>query len=100
MTLTDKVNLGLISTTALVVVWVFSTFASAADLEEFKEEQKTLVTELLVDQWYGQFYDRLDDRDEAVEEDNVELAAEYNRQMEKLRAKICEQDSEWERCDD
>lgn len=100
MTLTDKVNLGLISTTALVVVWVFSTFASASDLEDFKDEQKVLVGELLLDQWYGQFYDRLDDRDEAVEEDNTELAAEYNRQMEKLRAKICEQDPQWERCDD
>ena len=87
------INMGLLwgsmTTTATVVLWMFTTFASAADVEEIK-----------LDQWYGQFYDRLDDRDEARDEGNEELAREYQRQMERLRAKICEQDPEWERCDD
>ena len=48
---------------------------------------------------YGQYYDRLDDRDESLAEGNHELAAEYERQMERLKAKICEHDPEWERCD-
>ena len=89
LTLTDKVNFGLIALTASAVLWMFSTFASAADVEEIK-----------LDQWYGQFYDRLDDRDEAVDEGNPQLAAEYERQMERLKAKICEADPEWERCDE
>jgi hypothetical protein len=89
MTLTDKINLSMISATAAAVIWMFSTFASAADVEEIK-----------LDQWYGQFYDRLDDRDEAVAEGNAKLAAEYERQMERLKAKICEADPEWERCDE
>ena len=74
---------------AAAIIWMFATFASAADLNEVK-----------VAVWYGQFYDRLDDRDEAVDEGNEDLAEEYERQMEKLRAQICEADPQWERCDD
>ena len=87
--LTDKLNLGLITLTASAMVWIFATFASAAEVEEIK-----------LDIAYGQFYDRLDDYDEALAEGNEALAAEYKRQMERLKAKICEADPEWERCDD
>ena len=73
--------------TAAAVIWMFTTFASASDLNEVK-----------VTMWYGQYYDRLDDRDEAVAEGNEGLAKEYERQMEKLKAQICEVDPEWERC--
>ena len=87
----ETINLGSIWTmlagTAMAVAWMFATFASAADLNDVK-----------VSVWYGQFYDRLDDRDEAVDEGNEELAKEYERQMEKLLAQICEVDPEWERC--
>jgi len=48
--------------------------------------------------WYGQYYDRLDDFDEATEEKNEDLAEEYARQMEKLKANICAVDDAWERC--
>lgn len=89
LTLTDKLNFGLISITAAAVVWMFTTFASAAEVEEIK-----------IDIAYGQFYDRLDDYEEALEEGNEELAAEYKRQLERLKAKICEADPEWERCDE
>ncbi len=89
MTITDKLNFGLISATAAAVIWMFSTFASAADVDEIK-----------LDQWYGQFYDRLDDRDDALEDGNTELAQEHERQMDRLRAKICEEDPKWERCKD
>lgn len=87
LNLTDKINLSLIGLTASAVVFMFTTFASAAEVDEIK-----------LDIAYGQFYDRLDDYDEAKEEGNEELAAEYERQMERLRAKICEEDPEWERC--
>lgn len=89
MSLTDKVNLALISGTACAVIWMFTTFASASEVEEIH-----------LDISYGQFYDRLDDYDEAVDEGNEELAKEYARQMERLKAKICESDPEWERCGD
>lgn len=75
--------------TVLVVVYMFNTFATASD-----------VAEISLSIWYGQYYDRLDDRDEAVDEGNEELAKEYARQMEMLLAKICEADPEWQRCDD
>ncbi len=75
--------------TVSVVLWMFATFASAAELEEIK-----------TDVAYGQYYDRLDDYEEAQGEGRDELAAEYYRQMERLKAKICEADPEWERCDD
>jgi hypothetical protein len=89
LTKVDKVNLSMIAATASAVIWMFATFASAADVNEIK-----------LDQWYGQFYDRLDDRDEAVDEGNAKLVAEYERQMERLKAKICEADPKWERCKD
>ena len=75
--------------TVLAVLYMFNTFATAADVNEVK-----------VSLWYGQYYDRLDDYDEAMVEGNQKLAQEYARQMEKLRAQICEHDPEWERCDD
>jgi hypothetical protein len=74
--------------TAGAVLFMFSTFATATEVEDIK-----------LDIAYGQYYDRLDDYEEALAEGRPELAAEYKRQMERLRANICEQDPEWERCD-
>ena len=87
----NKINVGLIWTaitsTVAAVLWMLSTFASAAEVNELK-----------LDIAYGQFYDRLDDYEEALDEGREELAAEYLRQMERLRATICAKDPEWERC--
>jgi len=87
------INLGLmwtaITSTIAAVLWMFTTFATAAEVDDIKPSIA-----------YGQYYDRLDDYDEALEEGNMELAREYERQMERLKAQICEQDPEWERCDD
>ena len=88
MTITDKLNLGLITGTAGAVMWMFSTFASSAELEDLR-----------LSILYGQYYDRLDDYDEAVDEGDDALAKEYARQMERLKAQICERDPRWERCD-
>lgn len=57
------------------------------------------VKQMAVDIWYGQYYDRLDDYDEAIDEGREELAREYKRRMERLKAKICAIEPEWERCD-
>ena len=91
--LSDKVNFGIAGTCVAAVIWMFTTFVRA-------EEFHTKITEITVAVAYGQYYDRLDDYDEAIAEGNVELAKEYKRQMERLRAEICEHDPEWERCDD
>lgn len=89
----ELINLGLmwtaITTTVGAVLWMFATFATAAEVDDIKLEIA-----------YGQFYDRLDDYEEALDEGRDELAEEYRRRMERLRAKICEKDPEWERCDD
>ena len=84
----DKINLGFTTATVSALLWMFATFATASE-----------VAELKVSVWYGQFYDRLDDYDEAIDEGNEELAKEYKRQMERLKTKICEADKSWERCD-
>ena len=84
----DSINLGFTAATVTALIWVFSTFATASEVDELK-----------VSIFYGQFYDRLDDYDEAVDEGNEKLAEEYKRQMERLKAKICESDPQWERCD-
>ena len=63
-----------------------------------KYVQASQFAQFAIDTYYGQYYDRLDDYEEAVAEGRMELAKEYKRQMEKLKAKICEEDPEWERC--
>ncbi len=100
MTLSDKVNMGLISSTALVVIWVFTTFASAADVEKLEKVFDARLHAIELSAAYGQFYDRLDDFDEATVEENEPLAKEYARQMERIKAVICDEDAdpEWERC--
>ena len=87
----SKLNIGLIwtavTTTIAAVLWMLATFASASEVEELK-----------ADVAYGQYYDRLDDYEEALDEGREKLAAEYLRQMERLKAKICKSDPDWERC--
>ena len=88
----EKINLGLmwtaVTTTIAAVLWMFATFATAAEVEQIQ-----------LDIAYGQYYDRLDDYEEAKAEGREELAKEYKRQMERLKAKICAKDPEWERCE-
>ncbi len=88
----EKINLGtiwiMLAGTATAIIWMFTTFASAADLNELK-------TELA----YSSYYSLLERHQDATDAGRDELAAEFARQMERLRAKICEEDPEWERCD-
>ena len=85
----DKVNLAMIAATASAVIWMFTTFASASD-----------VMELKVEIWYGQFYALMDEVEDAKAKGNEALANELIRRMERLRARICAEDPEWERCKD
>ena len=101
---------GAIVATAGVITYAFDNFVEADELaatektltEKFLSTEKALTEKLEQQQLraaYGQFYDRLDDYDEAVDEENDRLAAEYLRQMEVLRSEICALDPEWERCE-
>ena len=89
MTRNDLINLGTVGLVASAMLWMFATFATAAEVDDIKLSIA-----------YGQYYDRLDDYEEALDEGRDGLAEEYKRQMERLKAEICEQDPEWERCDD
>ncbi len=103
MTLND-INISSIWTmlvgTALAITYMFTHFASGEEVDDLKEQMIAQNIAQDVRAAYGQYYDRLDDFDEATDEGNEELAKEYGRQMEGLRALICEHDSKWERCDD
>lgn len=97
------INAGLvwtsITSTVAAILWVMNTFASAADVENKVKSLKDDIDEVKLNQAYGQYYDRMDDYDEAVAEGREALAKEYAKQMERLKAVICESDPEWERCD-
>ena len=98
----SKINAALIwaavTTTVSAVVWMFTTFARADDVDALKDDLNTRLLKQEVAAAYGQFYDRLDDYEEALDEGRDGLADEYKRQMERLRAFICKHEPEWERC--
>ena len=73
--------------TVLAVVYMFNTFVTAATFSEFQ-----------TDIYYIQFYELLEKQAHAEEDGHEGLADELARQMERLKAKICEDDPEWERC--
>ena len=89
----DLINLGLmwtaITSTVGAILWMFATFATAAEVDDLKLQDL-----------YAQYYDRHDDRDDSSDEGTEEIAREYDRQPERIRAAICEMHPEWERCDD
>lgn len=98
----DKINISgiwtMLTGTVLAVVYMFSTFATAADVEKKAEELNKKFIQQETTIAYGQYYDRFDDWEEAVSEGRDKLAKEYKREMERLKAKICEENPKWERC--
>jgi hypothetical protein len=88
-----------VSGTAGLCVWALTHFAAADDLKELEDKVFQADAEILLQMDYSAYYDRLDDYEETLEEGRDGLAAEYKRQMERIRARICEQDPQWERCD-
>lgn len=89
----EKLNLAGIGMIAMAVVWMFTTFVHAEDHEKEHNDLDALIA-------LGQYYDRLDDFDEAEDEENFELATEYAIQMEELKIVICAHKPHWDRCDD
>ncbi len=89
--------------TAAAVVWMFTQFAPLTMVTALEEQHENFVTsdqfeEYVVEELYDSFYELLDRFTEATEAGNVDLAKEFSRRLEKLKAKICESDPEWERC--
>ncbi len=74
--------------TATAIVWMFSNFVSAATFSDFQ-----------TDIYYIQFYDLLEKHQDALDSERDGLAEELERQMERLRVRICQNDPDWERCD-
>jgi Rod binding domain-containing protein len=79
----------MITGTAVSIVYMFNTFVSAATFNDFQ-----------TDIYYSQFYELLEKKADAEDEGRDGLADELARQMERLKAKICEEDPEWERCNE
>ncbi len=74
--------------TALAIVYMFNTFVTAAAFDDFK-----------TDIYYSQYYELLEKKVNAEAKGQDGLAEELSRQLERIKAKICEEDPEWERCD-
>lgn len=76
--------------TVMAVVYMFTTFATASDLQE-------LATDIYYDQYY-ELRDRIRDLEDEEEVDEQYLR-ETERRLERIRSKICAEEPEWERCD-
>ena len=96
---------------ALTIVYAFNSFVGADENDKFHvliaaandqyhETQEQSTSEFRTDIYYSQFYELLEKREAALRNGNTEFANELARQMERLKAKICKQDPDWERCDD
>ena len=89
VSLTDKANFGLIAATASAVLWMFATFASSAEVDDLR-----------LDILYGQFFDRLDDYEEELEQDDQVSAERLKRELIRIKAKICEANPKFEYCNE
>lgn len=81
------INAAVIALTASAIVYVFTNFVTIAEFQ-------SVTVELLYDQYYKTI-ERINTAQKAGER-NYE--AELKQRLEKLRAKICEVEPEWERC--
>ena len=90
--------------TATAIVWMFTQFASAERVDALELTHNTFVTssefqEYVLSDMYDSFYDFVDRRFKYEGLGNEDMVREIERQLARLRAKICEQDPEWEECD-
>jgi len=88
----EKLNISgiwtMLAGTVVAVVYMFTTFVTVADFNE-----------LSVEVYYSQFYDTIDRLRDAESNGENDYALELKRRLERLKAKICEIEPEWERCD-
>ena len=93
----------MIAGTAAAVVWMFTQFASVDQVNELAEDHKRFVSseefqEYVTEEYYETYYLVLDRVRRAESQGNIDLAEELSRRLEKIKAKICAEDPEWERC--
>ncbi len=88
----EKLNISgiwtMLAGTVVAVVYMFTTFVTVAQFED-----------LSVEVYYAQFYDTIDRLRDARSADESEYSLELERRLERLKAKICDIEPEWERCD-
>lgn len=74
--------------TALAIAYMFNTFVTYSEFEEY-----------VVEDYYENFY-RLEDRfSKAERQGDEERMREFQRSMDRLKAKICKTDPDWVHCD-
>ena len=93
----------MIAGTAMAVVWMMTQFASMDKVNALEAEHDRFVSseefqEYVTEEYYETFYLVLDRVRRAESQGNVDLAEELSRRLEKIKAKICAEDPEWERC--
>lgn len=86
-------NTAIASTGTLVGILLFSF--GGVQLADTRYAPMSVAVELA----YKSYYDFLEKVEAARAAGNEDLAREYERQMERLKAQICEHDPKWERCD-
>ncbi len=89
--------------TATAIVWMFTQFASAERVDALELTHNTFVTssefqEYVLSDMYDSFYDFIDRLHKFTEQENEDMMLQIERQLSRLRAKICAQDPEWEEC--
>ena len=90
--------------TATAIVWMFTQFASAERVDALELTHNTFVTssefqEYVLSDMYDSYYQFLDRLYKFEELGNMEMVLQIERQLSRLRAKICASDPEWEECD-
>ena len=70
MKLTDTLNLAWAGAVATAFIWITTTFATASEVDNLK-------LQIL----YGQFYDRLDDYEEELDQDDFDSAERLRREL-------------------
>ena len=91
-----------IAGTAAAVVWMMTQFAPMERVKALELEHERFVSseefqEYVTEEYYETFYLVLDRVRRAEDQGNVDLAQELSRRLEKIKAKICAEDPEWER---
>ena len=89
------VSIATVTALALLVGGVFGS-VQALDMRYVGVEQ---FEDLSVEVFYNQYYNTLDRLRAAEREGDSSYALELTRRLERLKAKICKVEPEWERCD-
>ncbi len=73
--------------TATAIVWMFGNFVSASDFESY-----------IVEDFYEKYFDMEDALEDAEDEGDEDEVRQLERNMARLKAKICAIESQWQEC--